>query len=189
MEDTSRTRPAAEEIERYRREMMTLYGKTAAPAQTIPTAPSSPPQPETPAPQPEQSPPVLEETPFIGYLRAFVFTANGAEPLQGARVIVSRREEGSAVLYANTETNMDGFTPVIPLPTVDPALSLQPGNPLPFIPYDIEATAEGFRPARHENVPIYGNNYVTQPISLVPLLPDGTNSSTETFESGGPADL
>ena len=191
MEENNRIHRIAEEIERYRQEMMALYQRQTVAAQAEPTSPTAPPTPPPTPPQESEQPslPPIAENPFIGYVRVFAFTASEAEPLQGARVTVSRSEEGGEVLYANTETDADGFTPVIPLPTVDPALSLRPGGAQPFIPYDIRVTADGFRPVIHRNVPIYGNNYVTQPAALVPLLPGGENSDTQQFQSGGPADL
>ena len=148
---------------------------------------------EIPASDPEanfkEETPTINETSFIGYLRVYVFTGNGAEPLEGARVTVSRQEEGGAILYANVQTNRDGFTPVIPLPTVDPALTMRPGEAQPFVPYDIRILADGFRPVLHENIPVYGNNYVTLPVSLVPLIVGENPDSTQIFPSGGPADL
>ncbi|MBQ9859882.1 MAG: carboxypeptidase regulatory-like domain-containing protein [Clostridia bacterium] len=198
MEETNRARAVAEEIDRYRQEMLTLYRQQAAVAATdsppAPTPPAAVPTVETPAPtaaeQPQETtPPPIAESPFVGYVRVYAFTADGAEPLANARVSITRTEEDEQVLYANTATDADGFTPVVPLPTVDPARSLRPGDEPTFIPYDIRVTAEGFRPVLHNRIPIYGNNYVTLPAALVPLLPGGGNNTTQQFESGGPADL
>ena len=195
--------PAAEQVERYRQEMLDMYRQKqpAAPPQPesqqgtwlderypLPDPVADRVQEEAETPAPSEAPP-LNESPFVGYLRIFVFTANGAEPLAGARVTVTRPGEGGQVLYANAVTDIDGFTPVIPLPTVDPAFSLQPDGPQPFVAYDIRIAADGFRPAVHENVPIYGNNYVTQPVSLVPLLPGEPEEDASLFQSGGPANL
>lgn len=132
-----------------------------------------------------ESPPPIAESPFIGYVRIFAFTANEAEPIEGAQVVVSR----DATLYGNAVTDRDGYTPVIPLPTVDPALTLQPGGPQPYIPYTIQVTADGFRPVIHENVPIYGNHYATQSVALLPLLPGADSNQRQDFVSGGPANL
>ena len=186
MEETNRTRSVAEEIDRYRQEMINLYRQQAPAAPAV-----NPPAPAPPADEPTQETPAppIAESPFVGYVRVYAFTADGAEPLEGARVTITRTEEEGQILYANTATDADGFTPVIPLPTVDPALSQRPGEEPPFIPYDIRVSAAGFRPVLHSNIPIYGNNYVTLPAALVPLLPDGSNSGTEQFQSGGPADL
>ena len=193
MEEANRTRSVAEEIDRYRREMMTLYRQQApaVPAVIPPAAEPTQEAAEPPVQDPlqEDRTPTIAESPFVGYVRVYAFTADGAEPLAGARVAVTRTEEDGQILYANTVTDADGFTPVVPLPTVDPALSLRPGDEPTFIPYNIHITAEGFRPVLHSNIPIYGNNYVTLPAALVPLLPSGSNADTQQFQSGGPADL
>ena len=148
------------------------------PPQTEPSTPSE--ESEAPVPAPP-----IAESPFVGYLRIFTSTANEAEPIEEARVTVSRGD----TLYANTATNRDGYTPVIPLPTVDPNLTLQPGGPQPYVTYTIQVNANGFRPIRYENVPIYGNNYVTQSVVLLPLLPGEDPDVTQDFTSGGPANL
>ena len=129
--------------------------------------------------------PPITESPFVGYLRVFAYTADEAEPLANARVVVSR----DGTLYANAATDRDGYTPVIALPTVDPALTLQPGTTRPYVAYDIQVNRDGFRGALHENVPIYGNNYVTQPVVLLPLLPNADPDAVQDFVSGGPANL
>ena len=190
--------PSPALVEQYRRQMMELYGAR-------PTPPNTPdenwldsryPEPDLqrdgfaipaitepdPAPEPPPTPP---ESDYVGYLRVFVFTADGAEPLTGARVVVSRQDE----VYANLETDRDGYTPVIPLPSVDPALSQRPGNPAPYTTYDIRVEANGFQPARYANVPVYGNNYVTQPAAMRPILPGENPEDTRPFTSGGPTNL
>lgn len=131
---------------------------------------------------PPENPP---ESPFVGYLRVFVFAGEGAEPLEGARVVVSRGD----TVYANVTTDRDGFTPVLPLPSVDPALTLTPGNSTPYTAYDVSVTADGFQGVRHQNLPVYGNNYVTQPTPLSPLLPGENPDAMQEFHSGGPENL
>lgn len=139
--------------------------------------------PDAPAPPP----PVATE--FVGYLRVYAFTGGGAEPIDGARVIVTRPDSDTQTVYANLTTDRDGFTPVIALPSVDPALTLQPGTAQPYVTYSIGVTAEGFQPTEHRNVPVYGNNYVTQPVAMLPLLPNETGNNTQEFTSGGPNNL
>lgn len=138
------------------------------------------------APVAEESPaPPIAESPFVGYLRVFVYTADEAEPIADARVVVSR----DGTLYANTTTDRDGYSSVIALPTVDPALTLRPNSIQPYVTYDIQVNRDGFRPVLHKNVPIYGNNYVTQPVVLLPLLPNADDDAMQDFVSGGPANL
>ena len=125
------------------------------------------------------------ESPFVGFLRVFAFTAEGAEPLESARVTVSR----DGVVYANVTTDRDGFSPVLPLPSVDPALTLTPGNTTPYTAYAVTVTADGYQGVRHQNLPVYGNNYVTLPTPLYPLLPGEPQDSMQEFQSGGPDNL
>lgn len=141
------------------------------------------------APRPDKPPAAEEGIPFVGYLRVFVATANGAEPLQNARVIVSRKKGDTSALYASVTTDWDGFTPVMSLPSVDPERTMQPDTAFPSVRYDVRVEADGFRSAVYENIPIYGNNYVTQPALLVPLLPGESKDTVNYYSSGGPADL
>ncbi len=207
--DQEKQSPSPALVEQYRRQMMELYGKQTPPPQEeenwldrrfpepdperdrlaipaiAPITEESIPDPE-PEPEPEPIPtPTPPESDYIGYLRVFVFTSEEAEPLENARVVVSRQGE----VYANLETDRDGYTPVIPLPSVDPALSQRPGNPTPFTTYDIRVEADGFQPARYGNVPVYGNNYVTQPAAMRPVLPGENPEDTRQFSSGGPTNL
>ena len=142
--------------------------------------------PETTASDEHSDPlPPIAETPFIGYLRVFVTAAEGAQPISNAYVTVTH----NGTVYANTITDRDGYTPVIPLPAADPALSQRPGNATPYTSYDIRVQADGFRPAQYGNIPVYGNNYVTQPAALHPLLPGADPEETQQFTSGGPTNL
>lgn len=192
--------PSPIQMEEYRRQMLEMSRRAAPPTPvSVPAEDnwldSRYPEPHfeqdraaiapvTEPPSEEPAPPIAE-SPFVGYLRVFAFTANEAEPIQGARVTVRRGD----TLFSNTATDRDGYTPVIPLPSVDPALTLQPGGPQPYVTYDIQVTADGFRPVLHENVPVYGNNYVTQPVTLLPLLPGADPDEMQDFSSGGPTNL
>lgn len=138
---------------------------------------------ETPAP------PEIGPSPYVGYLRVFVFTGQTAEPLQGATVSVTRKQGERDDLYATATTNIDGFTPILPLPSVNPALTMRPDIPSPYIAYDIRVDALGFQPVIYENVPIYGNNYVTQSASMLPLIPGQDASTPRVYRSGAPTNL
>lgn len=129
--------------------------------------------------------PPIAETPFIGYLRVFVTTAEGAQPISDAYVTVTR----NSTVYANTVTDRDGYTAIIPLPALNPELTLSPENATPYLAYNIRVYAEGFRTVQYDNVPIYGNDYVTQQASLHPLLYNDDPDAVQNFLSGGPENL
>lgn len=182
--------PSPAEMEEYRRKLLEMSRRATTPAEnwldTRFPEPNIEKDKAAMAPPAEEAPtPPIAESPFVGYLRIFAYTANEGEPLEGARVVVER----DGTLYANTVTDRDGYSPVIVLPTVDPALTLQPGLDQPYVTYSIQVQQPGFRPVLHENVPIYGNTYVTQPVSLLPLLPNANPNLMQDFTSGGPANL
>lgn len=135
------------------------------------------------------APPDIGPSPYVGYLRVFVFTGQTAEPLQGATVTVTREQGERDDLYATATTDIDGFTPVLPLPSVNPALTMRPDIPTPYIPYDIRVDAIGFQPVIYENVPIYGNNYVTQSASMLPIVPGQDPTIPRVYRSGAPTNL
>lgn len=196
-----RSAPDATVMDTYRRQMMEMYHRAAPPppAETaeedwLGTRYPEPNieqdkaalAPPTPTPEPQPTPPLSD---FVGYLRVYAFTGGGAEPISGARVIVTRLDGNEQTIYANLTTDADGFTPVIALPSVDPALTLRPGNAQPYVTYTVRVTADGFQPVEHRNVPVYGNNYVTQPVAMTPVIPGTDADRTQEFTSGGPTNL
>lgn len=182
------SRYPAPDIERDKAAVVLPSSPSVPAPQPEPTPPpQSEPEPE-PEPQPQPTPPPDTST-FVGYLRVYAFTGGGAEPVVGARVIVTRPDGDGQTVYANLTTDRDGFTPVIALPSVDPALTLRPGTVQPYVTYTVRVTADGFRPVEHNNIPVYGNNYVTQPVTMIPILPGGDADNTQEFTSGGPANL
>ena len=182
-------------METYRRQMMDMF-RTATPS------PAAVPEEEDwldsrfPVPNIEQdktalpsSAPAPTPSDYVGYLRVYAFTGGGAEPISGAQVTVTRADDTDTSVYAQLTTNRDGFTPVVVLPSVDPALSLRPGGAQPYVTYAVRVTAAGFQPVEHRNIPVYGDNYVTQPVAMIPLLPGRDADTMQEFTSGGPANL
>ena len=174
--------------------------ETTPPNETAQTAAPSTDEPQFPytdedlngeVPRAEDTPaaPNIGPSPFVGYLRVFVFTGQRAEPLQGATVTVTRPQSEQDTLYATATTDIDGFTPVLPLPSVNPTLTMRPDIPNPYVPYDIRVSASGFQTTIYENVPIYGNNYVTQSANMLPLIPGQDASVPRIVRSGAPTNL
>ena len=188
--------PDTDRIERYRRQMMEMY-RQAAPAAAATDEEDNWLDSRYPEPNLERDKEAvtLPEAPpsdapaFVGYLRVYTFTGGGAEPISGARAVITRSDADGQTVYANLLTDADGFTPVVALPSVDPALTLQPGTAQPYVAYTIRVTADGFQPVEHRNVPVYGDNYVTQPVAMIPIRPGNDADSTQEFTSGGPTNL
>ena len=176
---------------------------TAAASATEPPAPNEPPvggdptfpyrdedlagQPPYPMPAPSGGAAPASGG-YVGYLQVFVTTADTAEPLAGARVTVTRPQGDAVALFANAETDRDGKTPPISLPSVDPALTMTPSAVPPYVLYDIRVDADGYVPTVYEAVPVYGNDHVTQPAAMIPLIP-GEPVVPRVFRSGAPTNL
>ena len=186
--------PDADRIALYRQQMMEMYRQAAPSSDTMEEnwLDSRYPAPDI---ERDKESIAVSETPasdtpaFVGYLRVYAFTGGGAEPIAGARAIITRADEDTQTVYANLLTDANGFTPVVALPSVDPALTLQPGTAQPYVAYAIRVTADGFQPVEHRNVPVYGDNYVTQPVAMTPILPGKDADTTQEFTSGGPTNL
>lgn len=194
MHTQDKSTPDASLMDTYRRQMMEMH-RHAAPPPPAKATEDNWLDTHYPEPNIEQDKAAIAQpappppSDFIGYLRVYAFTGGGAEPIVGARVIVTRPDEGNPTIYANLTTDEDGFTPVIPLPSVDPALTLRPGTTQPYVAYTVRVTADGFQPVEHRNVPIYGDNYVTQPVAMTPLIPGTDADRTQEFTSSGPTNL
>lgn len=153
------------------------------------SSPSTVPEPPQ---QPVDPPQEAESAPYVGNLQIYAYTGSTAEPIEGAQVFVSRDNGEGSLLYSSTVTDRSGLTPVIPLPSVDPMLTMSPEaaqGGLPYIAYDIQVSALGFTPIRFENVPIYGGNSVTQPAALLPLIAGDNPDLPRVYRSGGPTNL
>lgn len=191
--------PDTNAMESYRQQMLEMYRKAVSTSVPV-VAEDNWLDARYPEPNIEQDKAMLttseplSETPlatpaYVGYLRVYVFTGGGAEPIPDAQVIVTRVDDTEQTVYANLTTDRDGFTPVIDLPSVDPALTLRPGTAQPYTPYTIRIIAEGFQPVEHRTIPVYGNNYVTQPVAMIPILPGQSTDNTQEYTSGGPDNL
>ena len=191
--------PTADVMDAYRQQMLEMY-RQATPSSPVETAEENWLDSRYPLPNiPQDKETVVAPTPvtetaspspaFVGYLRVYAFTGGGAEPIAGARAVITRPTDDRQTIYANLTTDVDGFTPVIALPSVDPALTLQPGATQPYVAYTIRVTADGFQPAEHRNVPVYGDNYVTQPVAMTPIVIGDTENSDQIYTSGGPENL
>ncbi len=123
-----------------------------------------PPPPTPPVPPPPASP-----TAFTAPLTVRVTSANGAIPIPDALVIITREEDGETIVEASRITNDSGLAEPVLLPAVDPTLTLQPGNNLPRIVYEVTVAAPDHYRARISDIPLYGGIPTELPVSLVPL--------------------
>lgn len=127
---------------------------------------AEPPPPPTPPAQPTQPAP---STAFTAPLKVRVTSANGAIPIPDALVVITREEDGETIVEASRITNSSGLTEPVILPAVDPTLTLQPGNNIPRIVYEVTVAAPDHYRARLSDVPLYGGIPTELPVSLIPL--------------------
>ena len=163
-------------------------------------------QDDTAAPSPEPSGPVTdEEQPpageplpdgnppedAIGYLKVRATTARQAVPVEGIYVTVSRATAEGEVLIDADYTGRDGSTRVFALPTVDGALSLFPGDPVPYVFYNVHVRAPGYFQVANKNIPIYDGVTAIQPVELIPLPDKASPGDVEEFVymENGPQEL
>ncbi len=139
-------------------------------------------EPPPPPADPVQSvTPTARQNSFTAPLKVRVTSANGAVPIPDALVIVTREENGETIVEAPRITDSSGLTEPILLPAVDPALTLQPGNDIPRIVYEVTVAAPDHYRARLSDLPLYGGIPTELPVSLIPL-PEFDNSPEQEIQ-------
>ncbi len=114
------------------------------------------------------------ENESIGFLIVNVNTANGALPLEGARVTIyaSSPTDGanldSNIIYT-LKTDKNGKTEKVALQTKSKELSLSSSNPIPYDSYNITVTRDGYYDSSYLGVPIFQGITSLQNASLIPL--------------------
>ena len=113
------------------------------------------------------------ENEYIGFLTTIVTTANGALPIKDARVTIynniSADENTTGDVMYSLTTDQSGRTEKVALKTKSKDLSTEPGNPLPFLTYDIYVNADGYYDATFFDVPIFQGVSSLQNVHLIPL--------------------
>ena len=120
-----------------------------------------------------------------GYLIVRVSTASGAIPVSGATVAVRSGvgdENGDrGAIIELLQSDRDGNTPRIPLPTPPRENSTRPGSMVPYAAYQIDVAADGFYRQYFTAVPVYDGVTSIQPVTLIPLADNpGIEKITET---------
>ena len=127
-----------------------------------------------------------------GYLLVRVSTAQGAIPVQGAKVTI-RDDLGMEVpgakgsVIAVMTTDRDGRTQRIALAAPPKIDGLSPGGAVPYATYNIDVEALGYYNQFFHAVPVYDTITSIQPALLVPIAQngnqDGISSEDTNFDS------
>ena len=116
-----------------------------------------------------------------GTLIVQVTTAQGAIPLEGARVDVreydpenAAQNENNGDIIASVRSGRDGNTPEIRLASPPCAYADAPGGPKPYKLYQADVFLSGYYDQVYIGIPIYDGITILQPAVMVPLPEDGT---------------
>lgn len=124
-----------------------------------------------------------------GFIQFNTYTAGGALPVPGVTVRIIGNEEGNIGIDYSLQTDRNGLTEVIALPTPSASYSLSP-NPAeqPYAKYDVQASLDGFYPKAIYDVSVFSGIKAIMPLEMIPNAglsknnspPYSTNSSIIT---------
>lgn len=104
-----------------------------------------------------------DELTGVGRLIVQVFLANGAVPIQNAKVTIT---DDNKNVVSELTTNNSGRTPSVELPAPSARLSLEPADIKPYSTYNIRVEYPGFYTEEFLNVPVFDRIESIQPVSM-----------------------
>ncbi len=123
-----------------------------------------------------------------GTARFRTYTARGALPVKGARIVVSREIGGKRHIFYTLTTDESGLSPIISLPAPPKELSESPDSPItPYATYDAQVNAAGYDEVLIRSMPVFDGVQSVQRIALVPSFgqPPEVIDNTEPQLNGG----
>ena len=157
------------EYEQSQRRAAQMQGEAQMAAATPAPAPNMPDMmpPTAPNMRPMPSPDVMPRPGTMaptGILQVYTYTAREAKRVPGAQVTVYQRENGGDLLFAATQTDGNGKTPLIRLPVDGGNDTLAPEA----AQYLVRVTAQGYITQDALPVQIYPGVIATLPVEMVP---------------------
>lgn len=111
----------------------------------------------------------LKNNPKEGTLKIQAFTAQGAIPISGATVKVSRIIGDSPYVFYNVTTDEDGLASGMTLPAPPGSLSESPNSSADsWTGYDIEVSHPDYPTQYFSNIPIFEGIETIQPVNFLP---------------------
>lgn len=123
---------------------------------------------ETPSVDPLRD--FLAQNPHFGTLLFQVTGGQGAFPIVGAAIIITKNLGDSHTLSITTATNESGKTMELSLPAPNKGLSQSPGGKEVFAVYNATITAPDYETATVQDIPIFDGVTTIQPVELSPIL-------------------
>ena len=118
---------------------------------------------------------------YYGKLIVQTTSARNAIPIVGATVVVREvLDDGTSRLLTVMNTDADGKTPPLEIPTPAPFEYLSPGVAKPYTDVSIEISADGYYGIVNTHVPIYPGITSIQPAWMIPV----SSSESSRYPSG-----
>ena len=128
----------------------------------------------------------LTQNPNFGTLLFQVTSGQGAFPVAGATVVITKNLTDGHSLSITTATDESGKTEEFSLPAPSRSLSQTPGGRDVFATYDAVITAPGHVTVIVHDIPIFDGITTIQPVNLAPDLNGSIANETETITDTEP---
>lgn len=109
------------------------------------------------------------DTQSLGKLIVRIVQDTGFAPIPDALVQIASESDPSTIV-AEVRTDESGLTEPIDLSTPPEEYSLEPGSPMPYEEYTVNARAETFEMKEVHGVQVLPNTTASQPMEMVPLV-------------------
>lgn len=128
----------------------------------------------------------LTQNPDFGTLLFQVTGGQGAFPIGGATVVITKNLTDGHALSITTTTDESGKTQEFSLPAPHKNISQTPNERDYFATYDAVITAPGYIAVTVRDIPIFDGITTIQPVNLSPNLTGQPVTETETIEDTEP---
>ena len=128
----------------------------------------------------------LTQNPDFGILLFQVTGGQGAFPIGGATVVITKNLTDGHALSTTTTTDESGKTQEFSLPAPHKSISQTPNEQDYFATYDAVITAPGYIAVTVRDIPIFDGVTTIQPVNLSPNLTGQPIAETETIEDTEP---
>jgi len=156
-------------IEKYKKEMIRLYGRKTV----------------NPNPVSTELPKATEKT-DSGNLVAMVTAIRSLYPVKGAKVTVFTGDINKMQIADTDYTDQSGKTKIFTLPTPERSLSLSPESKiLPYGVYNMMVEADGYLTNVHLNIPVFSGITSVQSTNMTLLETAGVDKGPQIFDESG----
>ena len=101
-----------------------------------------------------------------GIVKIEAYTANGAYPLSGVEITISKMFGDDKVIFYSGVTNDSGIIESIVLPTRKPSKEVEDVSDIVFTTYDLEAKYPKYNVEKKYDISIFDEIKVIQPITF-----------------------